>query len=651
MAAQGPLIEIPGELGFAPAERDRQLTLAAIDWVRAVLEGGAASEARAQLDAVRAGTALDLLSLAFDLTPADEDCLCFSLAHRIDGGIAELCARAVGDGRQSYVTAHLLALAIGDGTPAFAAALFGRLVPTAPLRRWALVEVREAHALAAITLAERVALRLSGTACDGLAPGCVQLPLAPAPERFEQLAPTLVPQLTKGLALIGPAGSGRRELAALVAETAGLTAVLLQRRALPDGQAEREEVLREIACEARLEGLAVVIDCDPEDDLHQAAACEEGPMVARSGAAGRGLVRDALAILEGDLIALARDPTGLPAELHRERLPALQSSERKALWQACLDGAAPAEEMAAVAQHFPLAPGDIQAIADGIESSDPPGTLWQRCRGRGGGGLEALAQRVVPRFGWSDLILPTEILEDLQAIANQLRHRGTVYDTWGFGGRLTGGRGITALLAGPSGVGKSMAAEVIAGELGLDLYKVDLSRLVSKYIGDTEKNLRRVFDAAEDSGACLFLDEADACLGKRSEVKDSHDRHANIEVSYLLQRVESCTGLCLLATNLKSNLDGAFLRRLRFIVDLPFPSPADRLRIWQGAFPAHTPTCGLDYTALSRLELSGGSIVVIAVNAAFLAAAEGGPVTMGLIARSARGEFRKHDSTFQPDWE
>ena len=247
--------------------------------------------------------------------------------------------------------------------------------------------------------------------------------------------------------------------------------------------------------------------------------------------------------------------------------------------------------------------------------------------------------------------MPDTVRSELRAVADQLRHRATVYDDWGYAGRLSTGRGITALLAGASGVGKTMAAEVIAGDLGLDLYKVDLSRLVSKYIGETEKNLRRVFDAAEETGACLFLDEADACLGKRSEVKDSHDRHANIEVSYLLQRMEEYSGLCLLATNLKNNIDTAFLRRLRFVIDLPFPDQGDRLRIWQSAFPPDTPTHELDLTALSRLDISGGSIVVIAVNAAFLAAAEGGPVTMERIAKAAHGEYRKHDRKFRAAWQ
>jgi SpoVK/Ycf46/Vps4 family AAA+-type ATPase len=209
---------------------------------------------------------------------------------------------------------------------------------------------------------------------------------------------------------------------------------------------------------------------------------------------------------------------------------------------------------------------------------------------------------------------------------------------------------VTALFAGPSGTGKTMAAEVIARELNLDLFRVDLAGVVSKYIGETEKNLRRVFDAAEAGGAVLFFDEADALFGKRSEVRDSHDRYANIEVSYLLQRMEDYSGLAILATNLKSHLDASFLRRLRYVIDIPFPDASLRRAIWARAFPARAPAGGLDLDALARLEVPGGNIAVIAVNAAFLAAAEGAPIGMAHVGRAARAEFRKLDKQFHAPW-
>ena len=205
------------------------------------------------------------------------------------------------------------------------------------------------------------------------------------------------------------------------------------------------------------------------------------------------------------------------------------------------------------------------------------------------------------------------------------------------------GLGISALFAGDSGTGKTMAAEVIANDLRLNLYRIDLSAVVSKYIGETEKNLRRLFDAADDGGAILFFDEADALFGKRSEVKDSHDRYANIEVNYLLQRLESYHGLAILATNMKSSLDTAFVRRLRFIVNFNFPGIAERRRIWESVFPTAAPVGTLDFDRLSRLNLTGGTIHNAALNAAFLAASAESQVTMQLVLSAARTEMLKLD--------
>lgn len=619
---------------------------AVLNWVRACLAGEDADAARRNLDAARSGSVLDHISRLFRLTPADEDLMLFALAHRVDGSIAPLCAGAVGDIRQSYVTAHLLTQTLAGGDTGFAAALFERLTAAAPLRRHGLVELREAHPLSAISLPEDLACRFLELRRDPVPAGCQTLPEAPGLERFARTAADLAPQLRQGLALVGPAGGGRRALASHIARHCGKGAVRVDLSALPDTVAARSGWFRNVARDAALDDLLLVITTDQVD-----AGTQEG-----AGAGGyehgKALIAELLDVCNGgELIVIARDPTGLPAALYRARVAPMQVSEREAIWTTALGSRGNPEEVADVARQFPFGPEEIGEIAAGMEAGAAPGTLWARCRSWGGQGLEALATRIVPRFGWTDLVLPGAVLGELRAIADQLRHRTRVYDEWGFAQRLSTGRGVTALFAGPSGTGKTMAAEVIANDLGLDLYKVDLSRLVSKYIGETEKNLRRVFDAAEETGACLFLDEADACLGKRSEVKDSHDRHANIEVSYLLQRMESFSGLCLLATNLKNNLDSAFLRRLRFVVDIPFPDQGDRLRIWQGAFPEGTPTQGLDFAALSRLDVSGGSIVVIAVNAAFLAAAAGQPVKMEHIADAARGEYRKFDRTFRASWD
>ena len=230
----------------------------------------------------------------------------------------------------------------------------------------------------------------------------------------------------------------------------------------------------------------------------------------------------------------------------------------------------------------------------------------------------------------------------LHQITDQVSQRNRVYKDWGFRQKMNRGLGINALFAGESGTGKTMAAEVIANALELDLYRIDLSAVINKYIGETEKNLRKLFDAAEDSGAILFFDEADSLFGKRSEVKDSHDRYANIEINYLLQRMESYSGLAILATNMKGALDKAFVRRLRFIVDFPFPKAEERMEIWKKVFPADTPTDNhLDYERLAKMNLTGGNIHNVALNAAFLAAQENNLITMPLVLNAARTEYKK----------
>ena len=274
---------------------------------------------------------------------------------------------------------------------------------------------------------------------------------------------------------------------------------------------------------------------------------------------------------------------------------------------------------------------------------DSAGTdeLWKTCRSLARPKLEDLALRVVPSANWDDLVLPDLQMEVLRQLSAQVRHRMRVYETWGFSGKGRRGLGVSALFAGETGTGKTLAAEVLACDLGLDLYRIDLSAVVSKYIGETEKNLKQVFDAAEEGGVLLLFDEADALFGKRGEVNDSHDRYANIEVGYLLQRMETYQGLAILTTNLKGSLDRAFQRRLRFSINFSFPDAKQRQAIWSRVFPATTPTRALDLKKLAQLNVAGGNIRNIAVNAAFLAAESGGPVEMMHLLQAARLEAHK----------
>jgi hypothetical protein len=269
--------------------------------------------------------------------------------------------------------------------------------------------------------------------------------------------------------------------------------------------------------------------------------------------------------------------------------------------------------------------------------------LFQAARNQSGHHLNKLTQPIQPRYNWSDLVLPAMQFEQLQEICIHLKHRRTVFETWGFDRKLSLGKGVNALFAGPPGTGKTMAAEVIAKSLQLDLYRIDLSQVVSKYIGETEKNLSQIFTAAASTNAILLFDEADALFGKRTEIKDSHDRYANIEVGYLLQQMEAYEGLAILTTNLKSNLDEAFTRRLRFIVDFPLPSIQERSRIWQNIWPHSLPLDSeINWSILAKqFDVTGGNIRNIALAAAFLAANEGTNVKISHIEQAICREYQK----------
>jgi ATP-dependent 26S proteasome regulatory subunit len=328
--------------------------------------------------------------------------------------------------------------------------------------------------------------------------------------------------------------------------------------------------------------------------------------------------------------------------------------QRKELWHHFVDQeqAQTHLDLDTLAGQFVLTAGQIRdavATAQDIASGRRDDTtiqledLFAAARLHSNPRLSDLARKIEPRYTWKDIILPKDQLGLLYEIVDTVRERPKVLEEWGIGKKLAASSGVTVLFAGPPGTGKTMAAEVIAGQLGLDLYKIDLSTVVSKYIGETEKNLERIFSEAQSSNAILFFDEADALFGKRSEVKDAHDRYANIEISYLLQRMEVYDGVTMLATNLRANLDEAFTRRLQFAVDFPFPEEEYRLRIWETLFPSDVPCASdIDLPLLARrFKLAGGNIRNIIVNAAFLAAADGGALTMQHCFHSTRRELQK----------
>jgi MoxR-like ATPase len=278
--------------------------------------------------------------------------------------------------------------------------------------------------------------------------------------------------------------------------------------------------------------------------------------------------------------------------------------------------------------------------------------LFAAARAQTGHELATMAQKITPLYRWDDIVLPEATLVQVREICRRAVHGEQVLQEWGFERKIALGKGTAVLFFGPSGTGKTMAAEIVAAEVGLDLYKIDLSSVVSKYIGETEKNLERIFRAAHNSNAILCFDEADALFGKRSEVRDSHDRYANIEISYLLQKMESYDGITILSTNLRQNLDDAFVRRMSDIVSFPFPDEASRRRIWEGIWPGDLPraftSADLDDLAF-RFKLSGGNIKNVALAAAFMAAAENRPVSIAHLRRAVQREFQKMGKTLSQE--
>jgi hypothetical protein len=598
----------------------------------------AAAEAMAAAAESEPPPALLLLTQRFGLSRFEREALLLCVAMELDTRIARLCALAQGDLNRPYPT-FALALSLFD-EPAWDA-----LSPERPLRHWRLLEINQPGAQPLTTSAlradERIVSYVKGLNYldDRLSPLLAPLdgaePDAELPLSQQEVADSILAELQQAargqrvplVQLLGPDAPSKQRVARRVAGALGLHLYRLPAGLLPAQAAEIEVLARLWQRESVLLPLALYVD----------GAESEGAGEGQPSPLHRFLSR-----VNGLLFLDTREVwPGRPGAAFDVAKPT--AAEQRSAWAEALDEDS-GDTPALLAGQFNLSLEAIDRIARSADSGDTEArrdALWNACLAGTRPRLDALAQRLDPRATWDDIVLPEPELRTLRQIADQVGRRGTVYEEWGFRRKMNRGLGISALFAGESGTGKTMAAEVIANELRLNIYRIDLSAVVSKYIGETEKNLRRLFDAAEDGGAILFFDEADAIFGKRSEVKDSHDRYANIEINYLLQRMESYGGLAILATNMKSALDTAFLRRLRFIVSFPYPGPGERRAIWQRAFPAETPLAELDFDRLSRFNFTGGHIHNIALNAAFLAARAGTPVTMPLVLDAARSELRK----------
>jgi ATPase family associated with various cellular activities (AAA) len=579
--------------------------------------------------------ALAALASALQLTEFETRVLFLSSATEFDSGIAALFAQAMGEPAKAHASFGL-AFSLFD-EPAWDA-----MSPERPLRYWRLIEISQPGAQpltgSAIKADERIINFIKGLnylddrlspLLDAMDGGGPELPPSHA-----SIADDMESRLKAGGALpvcqlAGIDAPSKRAIALAVAGRLRLNLYRIGADSLPQAGADLETFLRLWQRETALMPVALYVEF---------GAAERDAPVAKA-------VARLLSRCHGIIFLDTRDAWPEPGfETAVFDIAKPLAAEQLAAWQAALGKAAPAGLPARLSGQFSLSLADIHnlaAAAKGQPAATLETRLWRGCLGRLRPALDRLGQTIDAKAGWDDLVLPRQEHDLLRQIAAQVRGRSEVYDEWGFRARMNRGLGISVLFAGDSGTGKTMAAEVIARDLGLILYRIDLSGVVSKYIGETEKNLRKVFDAAEDGGAVLFFDEADALFGARSEVKDSHDRYANIEINYLLQRIESYRGLAILASNMKKSLDQAFLRRLRFIVNFPHPGAAERLIMWEKAFPPQTPMQDLDAVRLAKLNLTGGSISNVALNAAFLAAQQGGKVTMALIFEAARAEFRK----------
>ena len=604
---------------------------------------GSAAKRRAGIEAEAdaaeaAGEEVRLRRLArsFALEPLDVELLLVALAPDLDPRFERLYGYLHDDvsRRRASVGLALELSGVGEASGAGRA----RLGPLAPLVTGGLLVVEDGDRpflTRALRVPDRVAAHLLGDAT----PDPVVEALATVPVAHDAAGTD---------ALEGGLRAGAR--LAYVRERIGTAAVTLAARAL-----------------GRIGPPPVVVDLGrlgPADDPREAAAAA----IREARLRGTGLVAGPLDVVaeRGPGAVRAWAEAACPVVLHGSRgwdptwsrsvpfvldpdLPS--AAERRTVWLASLDGTASADLGAAVAAlPFRLAPEGVARAAEAGRLAAAAagralavGDVAAGARAQNAAGLERLARRLEPRVAWSDLVLPAGVVEQLRELTGRARHRDLVLDEWGMARTSLKGRGVTALFAGDSGTGKTMSAEVIAGSLGLDLYVIDLSTIVDKYIGETEKNLDRVFTEADRVNGVLLFDEADAIFGKRSEVKDARDRYANIEVAYLLQRMEQFDGMAILTTNLRANVDEAFLRRLDAIVDFPLPEIDDRRRLWERNLSAGAPKADdIDVDFLARqFALSGGNIRNVAVGAAFLAAEAGRPLGMENLVHETAREYRK----------
>ena len=617
------------------AGRHPEVTRQEIDDAAAAMESAAKS--------AQPAPALVALAAHLDLSPFEQSVLLLCAAVELDTRIPALCARAQ-DPPYPYPT---LALAFS----VFDEPAWDVRSPRRSLFRWRLVEAEVAGHLplnsARLYADARIVNYLKGL--NNYHDERLDPYLTLMPASGESLPPSqqgrvaaivghvreaMAYQLAPVVQLIGSDAESKKLIADQAAQALKIQLYVLPAEAIPTQSAEFETLALLCQREALLRPTGIYIDAHDMErgNMQEAQAQALRRFFERTGHCCLYLdVREAWPTGARPNFSL---PIGRPTP-----------EEQYKAWHRAL-GPDSGEATQLLTGQFSLNQHRIEGIgrmAQAQPAQERLGQAWNACLEQASRRFEGLTQRIEPRAGWQDIVLADSQRQLLQQIVGQVRQRLTVYDAWDFRSTLTRGLGISALFYGDSGTGKTFAAEVIAGELGLYLCNIDLSAVVSKYIGETEKNLRRVFDAAEEGGCVLCFNEADALFGKRSEVKDSHDRYANIEINYLLQRMESFGGLAVLTTNMKSALDPAFVRRLRFMVPFGFPGVAERAEIWRRSLPAKVPVSdeGLDFVWLARSVLTGASIKNVVLAGCFLAADAGEPLSMAHLLAALRTELTK----------
>ena len=638
-------------------QANQRYLMAALTAVRAQVEKCLAADgaeapasipAMAEFESLQRPPALEALVHNFGLSPFERSLVLLCAGPELDAQFATVMSSAQPGAGRAQPTFGLAMAAL----PGFH---WSAIAPSGPLRRWQIIEVLQQPGVALVSsplrLDERILHFLAGIQYldDRIEAAVQRVVPQPLVSSHQQLANTIAEVLRHALAseslprlplvqLCGNDEVTKQSVAARACEQLGVRLFTIWPESLANNVAEFEAALRLWEREAVLASGALCILADKLDRSDHRAMNQVTRLLER--------------VMSPVFLSTQDRWRPLRRAVQTFDVARPSSREQADAWTHFLNEAGVsvngfAKQLAAqFCLSLPEIQSSVELAVSGDSGADLTSRLWSAGRTQARPRLDDLAQRLEPQACWDDLVLPHADKAVLRQISSHVAYRGVVYEDWGFSKACSRGLGICALFSGASGTGKTMAAEVVAGELRLDLYRIDLSCVVSKYIGETEKNLRRVFAAAEEGGAILFFDEADALFGKRSEVKDSHDRYANIEINYLLQRMESYSGLSILATNMKSALDAAFLRRLRFLVSFPFPDTASRAAIWKNVFPECTPTEALDIGVLARLEITGGSIRNVALNAAFLAAERNEPVRMTHIWHAARAEYAKIERPF-----